>query len=211
MADTQALPESVGPVLRGVDYALSRIQTDPDVRWLCGPGSQTFALLCEAEAHLRSEPVESVRERRSELVGSHAQETPRIPAMRKRVEELESEVATLEQKLNEWETGGHTDMAPEPVGAGGLCQEDARLIEAAADMLESVMAGAIGKAREPSPSDIQQITWRLRDRLSTGQPVSVLPPNHHTLREPPHGHQTQNQDDAEIHACPGPADMARGG
>jgi hypothetical protein len=42
-------------------HILKRMQEDPRLAWLIGPGSRTYELLTEEAAEARGEPVESVR------------------------------------------------------------------------------------------------------------------------------------------------------
>lgn len=47
-----------------VKYVLDRAQTDADLGYLIGPATQTFELLCAAEAERTGESVDVVKERR---------------------------------------------------------------------------------------------------------------------------------------------------
>lgn len=55
--------------LKAISYTLERAQLDADFGYLLGPGTQAFALLCEAEAKLRGMTVAEVTAGRSK---SHA-------------------------------------------------------------------------------------------------------------------------------------------
>lgn len=48
-----------------VKYVLDRAQTDADLGYLIGPGTQTFEMLCAAEAARTGEPIEAVKAKRS--------------------------------------------------------------------------------------------------------------------------------------------------
>lgn len=49
-----------------VAHILNRIQTDPDLHYYAGPFTETFALLCAAEAERTGLDVEEVTKRRSQ-------------------------------------------------------------------------------------------------------------------------------------------------
>lgn len=46
---------------RAIAYTLRRIQSDPNVGWYLGIGTQTFGLLTEAYATCYGQPLEQVR------------------------------------------------------------------------------------------------------------------------------------------------------
>ncbi len=49
---------------QAIAYVLNRIQTDPDVGYYCGFGTEVFRLLCVAEAEITGKPAEEVEARR---------------------------------------------------------------------------------------------------------------------------------------------------
>jgi hypothetical protein len=79
-------PEAQNALWAAVQYALLRTQYDPDLRRYAGLGTQTFAMLCEAEAAVTGEPVDAVRERRSEPKAGGKSE----------VDELRDQIASLD-------------------------------------------------------------------------------------------------------------------
>ncbi len=73
-----------------VKYALDRSQTDPDLGYYLGPGTQAFYLLCKAEAaHLGQPLAEIEKERRRDLQPAHSKRAPEVLELRERVRELQ--------------------------------------------------------------------------------------------------------------------------
>lgn len=73
-----------------VSHILDRIQSDPDVHYYCGFGTETFARLCRAEAAVTGEPEAVVRERRSkDMQPGYRSRGPEVVELRERVRELE--------------------------------------------------------------------------------------------------------------------------
>ena len=57
---------------KACSYILNRIQIDPDLRYVAGPMTETFALLCAAQAEYTGEPAEQVAtERAKDLQPEH--------------------------------------------------------------------------------------------------------------------------------------------
>ena len=54
---------NIDKVKAAIEYALHRIQTNPDMHFVAGPGTETFHLLCEAEAELTGTTLASVERR----------------------------------------------------------------------------------------------------------------------------------------------------
>jgi hypothetical protein len=81
----------VSAALKAVQYALHRAQTDPDFHDVCCPFTQTFALLCEAEAELTGRNVEEVKATRRRH--SFGERPSRRQELQERVEELEQRLA----------------------------------------------------------------------------------------------------------------------
>lgn len=69
-------------------YILRRIQTDPNVRYYLGPGSQAMYLLCQAEAEITGEPLELIERERSKFLRPH-DDVPDIVKYKKRIRKLE--------------------------------------------------------------------------------------------------------------------------
>jgi hypothetical protein len=73
-----------------VKYVLDRSQTDPDLGYYIGPGTQAFYLLCKAEAAHTGKPLEQVeRERGRDLQPEHSKRDPEVLTLRERVQELQ--------------------------------------------------------------------------------------------------------------------------
>ena len=58
-------PSEMSPADKAVTYILDRAQTDADLGYLIGPCTESFTLLCQAEACRTGESVEAVKARRS--------------------------------------------------------------------------------------------------------------------------------------------------
>lgn len=72
-----------------VKYFLDRLQTDPDVYWFCGPGTQVFSLMCEAEAAHLGRDVEQVKTARmQDLQPAHRKREPEVERLRDLVDRL---------------------------------------------------------------------------------------------------------------------------
>lgn len=83
----------------GIRYALTRVQTDPDVGYLV-LGSEMHDRLIVAEAAYFGEREGDVRERRCrDLQPSHRKREPDIVVLRREKEALEEEVARLRSKV----------------------------------------------------------------------------------------------------------------
>ena len=66
-----------------VKYMLDQIQENPDVRYYCGPGTQMFWLLVQAEAAHVGQPVEEVeRARRRDTQPSYRRREPEAVRLR---------------------------------------------------------------------------------------------------------------------------------
>lgn len=83
--------EKLSPADRAVKYLLNRIQSDADLRWVCGWGTQSFALLCEAEAARTGESVDDVERRRQQITYDHR--LPEVLRLRKELERLQNGAA----------------------------------------------------------------------------------------------------------------------
>lgn len=87
--------EPVDPVYGAVRYLLDRVQTDPDLRYLL-LGSEAFARLCQAEAHATGRPLGEVRSARErDAQPAHRRREPDVLALKRRVEQLEDELARV--------------------------------------------------------------------------------------------------------------------
>lgn len=79
----------VSAVFEAVKYTLGRIQTDPNVGYYCGVGTQVFYLLCKAEAELDGRGLADVEaNRRRNLTPAHREQRPDVEILRARIEEL---------------------------------------------------------------------------------------------------------------------------
>lgn len=85
-----ALLEPAPPEVReAIKYTLMRIQTDPNVGYYCGVGTQVFYLLCKAEAVLDGRELAQVEtDRRVNLIPAHRQQKPDVELLREDLEEL---------------------------------------------------------------------------------------------------------------------------
>lgn len=72
---------------RAVKYALDRIQTDGDLGYIAGFGTETFRRLCVAEAAFLGQPYEKIETRRME---QRWRREPVAVELRRRLDEIES-------------------------------------------------------------------------------------------------------------------------
>lgn len=85
---------------RAVKYALDRSQTDPDFGYYCGPGTQVFYLLVQAEAEHLGRPLADVEaERARDLQPSYRRREPEAVRLR---EELYALKQLCEQNGLDW-------------------------------------------------------------------------------------------------------------
>lgn len=76
--------------IEAVKYALDRIQVDPDLAHVIDPFTQLFHLLCRAEAAHRGQPLEDVKDDRSDdLQPEHRRRKARVVELEERLEALE--------------------------------------------------------------------------------------------------------------------------
>lgn len=88
------MEHDIDPLYEAVKYVLDRVQTDPDVRYYCGWGTETFAKLCRAEAQHLGKPLAEVEKRRMvDLQPVYRKREPEVVVLRHRLEELELERA----------------------------------------------------------------------------------------------------------------------
>lgn len=107
---------------QAVNYILDRIQTDPDVYYYLGPGTESFALLCAAEAARTGEPTDEVRKRRrKDLQPEYRRRQAKVVELeeriesgeaggdeaKNRIEELEEEIACLREQIPDSRHCGH--------------------------------------------------------------------------------------------------------
>jgi hypothetical protein len=100
MPDMGLTPDAqLSPADQAVKYLLDRVQHDPDLRWLCGVGTQSFRLLILAEAARTGETEEAVLlRRRRNLLPAHHRQEPEVLQRRR-------EVQALREKYDDWTTG----------------------------------------------------------------------------------------------------------
>jgi len=79
--------------LKAVRHVLNRRQLNPDLGYYIGYGTESFDLLCAAEALVTGEPVEVVQERRSQDM------QPTYRKVKRRELQLEERIAALEREL----------------------------------------------------------------------------------------------------------------
>lgn len=84
------------PAEKAVTHILDRIQTDPDLAYCIGDLTESFALLCAAEAARTGEGVAAVKARRGEdLQPEHRRRDAEVETLKGRVEELEEQIEDL--------------------------------------------------------------------------------------------------------------------
>jgi hypothetical protein len=72
-----------------ITYTLERAQRDPDLGYYIGPGTETFRLLCTAEAALRAKPLADVeKDRGRDLQPPHSKREPEVVELRRRRDEM---------------------------------------------------------------------------------------------------------------------------
>jgi hypothetical protein len=80
--------ESNAALCEAVKYVLDRSQTDPDLGYYLGPGTQAFYLLCKAEAAHLGKPLQEVEaQRRKDLQPAHCKREPEVLRLRKELDE----------------------------------------------------------------------------------------------------------------------------
>lgn len=68
-------------------YILNRIQTDPDLRYYAGPFTETFHLLCAAQAECTGRPLAEIEAARAmDLQPQHRTRQPEVLALKARLE-----------------------------------------------------------------------------------------------------------------------------
>jgi len=81
-------PESFHAATLAIRYLLDRIQVDPDLRWHM-LGTESFALLCRAEAAFTGVPEDQVQARReADRQPAHRHRRPSLPLARELIAEL---------------------------------------------------------------------------------------------------------------------------
>lgn len=85
-------------------YILNRIQDDADLYFLCGFGTETFRLLCLAEAEMTGQPVASVEERRKVCFDNRLGSLNKLSAKVDILEGLlsQKQFAAYENKYRKW-------------------------------------------------------------------------------------------------------------
>lgn len=98
MPDDGQVPDAtLSAADQAVKYLLDRIQLDPNLRYYCGNGTESFALLVAAEAARTGETVEAVKDRRCvRLTPSHRPQMADVYLLRREVE-------ALRDKHQDWE------------------------------------------------------------------------------------------------------------
>lgn len=95
------------PAQKAITYLLDRAQTDPDLGYQIGPGTEAFRLLCEAEAADLGKDFKEVYDDRKK---SYATRLPKVVELGERASiqhELlsRSQVAEAEEQFEEWREG----------------------------------------------------------------------------------------------------------
>lgn len=154
MSEVEPRPE-LKPADRAVAYMLDRLQVNPDVRYYCGPGSETFAQLCAAEAERTGETVEQVKERRSKDLQ---------PKYSKR----EAEVLKLREQLDAVEISESDVEEAEDAQRRADARADSMvaLMHEARELLERVKRG-----QTIQPYDLKGVIYRIEDRIGRGVPA----------------------------------------
>jgi hypothetical protein len=84
---------------KAVKHLLDRAQTDPDFGYLVCPLTESFALLCAAEAERTGEMVEAVRQRRSvDLQPKYRRREPEVVRLEKLLDRYEAKFGELEEE-----------------------------------------------------------------------------------------------------------------
>lgn len=82
--------DKIETLYKAVKYTLDRSQTDPDFGYYCGPLTQTFALLCEAEAVMTGETAQAVgARRRVDLQPEYRKRKPEVQELQEKLKALE--------------------------------------------------------------------------------------------------------------------------
>lgn len=88
MADESKQVDAAEAAHAAVKYILDRIQTDPDLYYYCGFGTQSFHLLTVAEAARTGRPLAEVeKERQRDLRPEHRRREPEVETLRRKLEE----------------------------------------------------------------------------------------------------------------------------
>jgi hypothetical protein len=87
--DNARLIAAAPTLLKAVRYMLDRIQTDPNVRYYCGSGTQSFYELIQAEAAALGLPLAEVEaERRQDRQPPYRKVEPEVIRLREQLDEL---------------------------------------------------------------------------------------------------------------------------
>lgn len=83
--------EKLEVAANAIRYLLNRIQTDPDMYYYCGWGTESFYRLCQAEAAITGEALKVVEgRRRKDLQPEHRKREPEVEVLRRMLDEARS-------------------------------------------------------------------------------------------------------------------------
>ena len=154
MSEVQPRPE-LPPADRAVAYMLDRLQVNPDVRFYCGPGTETFSQLCAAEAARTGETVEAVRERRSkDLQPNYSKRVADVVKLREQLDAVEINESDVESAIAEKSL------------AEARAESMVALMHEAREILERVKRG-----QTIQPYDLNGVIYRIEDRIGRGMPA----------------------------------------
>jgi hypothetical protein len=82
-------PDRIDVLYAAVKHTLDQVQTNPDVHYYCGWGTQIFYLLVRAEAAYLNRPLADVEaERRKDCQPSYRRREPEVERLRQKLDEL---------------------------------------------------------------------------------------------------------------------------
>lgn len=85
--ETAPTGDEIRALRKAVTHVLDRSQVDPDLAWVLGPMTESFDLLCRAEALVNGEAFEAVVERRSkDLQPAHRRRRAEVQELRARLD-----------------------------------------------------------------------------------------------------------------------------
>lgn len=80
---------AIHALYRAVNYLLTRAQTNPDLGYEIGPGTESFHRLCSAEALVLDQPLKEVEALRGrDLQPEHDKREPMIVVLRRELDAL---------------------------------------------------------------------------------------------------------------------------
>lgn len=95
-------PEAQAALLDAVRYVLDRAQTDPNLGYYLGPGTEAFHRLCRAEALATGRAIADVeRERGRDLQPAHDRREPDVLLLRRELDRYRAHYPNLPRRTDQ--------------------------------------------------------------------------------------------------------------